>query len=125
MINPNEDIWYHDGFETEEEFIKDAKENYDVLPGEKIYIGKCHKSEINGICFGDVLENVENAMEEDVGEIAEDWDISTTIGSHSDRQPIYDKYDKKLRKLVLDYIKEIDEEPRFDWIGDVKEVMIL
>lgn len=64
-------------------------------------------------------------MYEQVGEASEDWDICSTTGSYADRKAIYDKYNEKLRQLVMDYIEEIGEEqPSFYKIVNVKEIRI-
>lgn len=123
MHCPNADIWDNDTFDTIEECIEDAKRS-DMHDGDSIYIGECKSAEIGGIYFEDVLEDVEEDMYDKVGEVSEDWDISSTYGSYKNRESIYEKYNDKLRQLVIDYIKEIGETPTFYNIVNIQEVMI-
>lgn len=124
MDYPNADIWNHDTFETVQECIDDAKENYLMKQGERIYIGKCQDVSIGGIDLDDTLWRVKEDMYEQVGEVAEGWDIYSTIGCYADRRPIYDKYNEKLRQLVINYIEEIGETTKFYKIINEQEVVI-
>lgn len=123
MHCPDTDIWDNDTFDSIEECVEDAK-LCGMQVGDSIYIGECKKAEIGGVYFDDVLERVEEDMYDKVGEVSEDWDISSTYGSYKDREPIYEKYNDKLRQLVIDYIKEIGETPSFYSIVNIQEVMI-
>lgn len=123
MENDNCDIWNRGEFETIEECIEEALDcGYE--PGETIYVGECQKVEVGGIYFDDVLDRVEEAMYEEVGEVSEGWDITSIIGRYSYRKEIYEKYEEKLRKLVLDYLKEVKEEPGFYKVINVGPVVI-
>lgn len=123
MENDNCDIWNRGEFETIEECIEEALD-CEYEPGETIYVGECQKVEVGGIYFDDVLERVEETMYEEVGEVSEGWDITSIIGMHSYRKEIYEKYEEKLRKLVLDYLKEVKEEPGFYKVINVGPVVI-
>lgn len=123
MENDNCDIWNRGEFETIEECIEEALDcGYE--PGETIYVGECQKVEVGGIYFDDVLDRVEETMYEEVGEVSEGWDITSIIGRYSYRKEIYEKYEEKLRKLVLDYLKEIKEVPGFYKVINVGPVVI-
>ena len=124
MDYPNADIWNHDTFETIQECIDDAKENYLMKQGETIYIGECQDVSIGGIDLDDTLCRVEEDMYEQVGEVSEGLDIYSTSGYYADRKPIYDKYNEKFRQLVMDYIEEIDEIPKYYNIINEQEVVI-
>ena len=124
MDYPNADIWNHDTFETIQECIDDAKENYLMKQGETIYIGECQDVSIGGIDLDDTLCRVEEDMYEQVGEVSEGWDIYSTSGCYADRKPIYDKYDEKFKQLVMDYIEEIGETPKFYQIINEQEAVI-
>lgn len=86
MDYPNADIWNHDTFETVQECIEDAKENYLMKQGETIYIGECQNVSIGGIDLEDTLCRVEEDMYEEVGEVSEGWDIYSTNGCYADNQ---------------------------------------
>ena len=123
MENDNCDIWNRGEFETIEECIEEALDcGYE--PDETIYVGECQKVEVGGIYFDDVIDRVEEAMYEEVGEVSEGWDITSIIGRYSYRKEIYEKYEEKLRKLVLDYLKEVKEEPGFYKVINVGPVVI-
>ena len=123
MENDNCDIWNRGEFETSEECIEEALDcGYE--PGETIYVGECQKVEVGGIYFDDVLDRVEETMYEEVGEVSEGWDITSIIGRYSYRKEIYEKYEEKLRKLVLDYLKEVKEEPGFYKVINVGPVEV-
>ena len=124
MDYPNADIWNHDTFETIQECIDDAKENYLMKQGETIYIGECQDVSIGGSDLDDTLCRVEEDMYEQVGEVSEGWDIYSTSGYYADRKPIYDKYDEKFKQLVMDYIEEIGETPKFYQIINEQEAVI-
>lgn len=101
-------IWNHEKFDTIRECIEEAKE-YKYNVGDTIYIGECKDVSIGGIDLSSVLECVEEDMYDRVGEVSEDWNISS-IG---ERKEIYEEYEKKLHQLVNDYLKEINEIPHF------------
>ncbi len=123
MENDNCDIWNRGEFETIEECIEEALDcGYEL--GETIYVGECQKVEVGGIYFDDVLERVEETMYEEVGEVSEGWDISSITGAYSDRKEIYEKYQNKLENLVMEYIKEIKEIPRFYKVVNVGPVKV-
>lgn len=119
---PNEEIWDNDMFDTVEECIENAKLEHDA--NDIIYVGKCIPVDIQGIYLDDVLERVEETMYEEVGQVTEGWDIYSISGSYQYREPIYDKYQKQLEDLVLNYIKEIGEMPDFYKIRDITEIKI-
>ena len=63
-------------------------------------------------------------MYDKVGEVSEGWGITSISEPYEDRQPVYDKYDKKLEKLVKDYIEEIGETPGFYKVVNEREVIV-
>ena len=127
----NTEIWNNGMFDTVEECVKDARyENfveYELSSNNDdyvIYVGECVPVDIDGIYLDDILERVEETMYGEMGEVAEGWDIYSTSGEYQDRKPIYDKYQKQLEILVLNYIKEIGEKPDFFKIRNIREVRI-
>lgn len=120
----NREVWEFAMFATIQECIEDAKEHYFMKQGESIYIGKCEDVTIGGYDFKDILSSVETDMNDQVGGVSKSWDICSTTGDYANRQPIYEKYNKKIRKLIEDYIKEINEFPTFCKIDNIQEVLI-
>lgn len=111
-------IWNNGEFETESACIEEAK-GYGFKVGDVIYIGDCVKPDIC-VDFSCVLEYVEEQMYDEVGEAAEDWNISIIEG----RKGIYDVYEERLNELVSNYLKEIGEEPSFYKVENIREVTI-
>lgn len=116
----DEDIWNNAKFDTEEECIEEAKA-CGYKSGDVIYIGDCIDVGID-VYLEDVLEFVEQYMYEEVGEVSEGWNISN-IKNQTQRE-IYNKYNEKLRRLILDYLIEIGETPYFHKIVNIREVVI-
>ncbi len=123
MENDNCDIWDRGEFNTIKECINETLDcGYE--PGETIYVGECQNVEVGGIYFDDVLDRVEETMYDEVGEVSEGWDITSITGSYSYRKEIYEKYEEKLKQLVMGYLKEIKEEPGFYKVINVRPVVI-
>ena len=112
------EIWRNDRFETVEEAIADAKK-YGAATGDTIYIADCEEPDIR-VDFSAVLSGVEENMYEQVGEVAEGWDISC-IGQ---RKAIYETYEERLKELTMEYIREIGEEPGFYKCSNIRPVTV-
>lgn len=123
MENDNCDIWNRGEFNTIEECISEALD-CDFKPGDIIYVGECQRVEVNSIYFDDVLDRVEEKMYDEVGEVAEGWNISSITGSYSDRKEIYERYEEKLRIIVMEYLNEIKEVPNFYKVVNVRPVEV-
>lgn len=124
MENDNCDIWNRGEFDTIEECIGEALD-CGFEPGDTIYVGECQRVKVNGIYFDDVLDRVEETMYEEMGEVAEGWDISSIAGAYSDRKEIYEKYEEKLRIMVMEYLNEIKEAPNFYKVVNVGPVEVV
>lgn len=109
--------------DTVEECIEYAK-RCGIEPGEFIYVGEYKPVEIGGIYLDDILKNVESDMSDRVGDSTNYWNISSTFGAYSYRKPIYKKYERKLKQLVNDYIKEIDEIPHFYTMVNPEKIIV-
>ena len=114
------DIWNHDRFNTIEDCVADAKENY-LGDKDRIYVGECENVVIGGVDLSSVLDSVEYDMYEQVGEVSEGWDISKITDN---RRRIYEIYEERMLQLVLNYIKEIGEEPSFYRVTNIREVKL-
>ncbi len=66
------EIWEHDVFDTIDECLRDAWQNYEIEPGTKIAIGIC-EDYVPHIDVDFFLERVGEDAYEEVGEVAEDW----------------------------------------------------
>lgn len=110
----NNEIWRKDIFETIEDCILDAKENYCKEEGEDIAIGIiCPYTP--DIFIEGILEDIEIRAYERCGEVAESWDISTRKGHENEM----DELEKKVTEAVNDYLEKIKGKPSFYTIEDI------
>lgn len=119
----NADIWRNAHSDSIEECIQDAILSADLSKGDSVFIGECEPVSVSGIDFDSVLESVEQAMYDEVGEASVDWRIGYIRGNDA-RNAIVEKYDKKLLNLVMEYLKEINEIPSFYKVVNVQEYKI-
>lgn len=115
-------IWMNGEFDSVEECIEDARNNYEMA-GKTIYIGECESVSIGGIDFDSVLDSVEQDMYDKVGQVSEGWNIGYVRGNKA-RAAVIEKYDKKLLDLVMEYLEEINEVPNFYKVVDIKEYIV-
>lgn len=113
--NESDELWQHDCFDTVDECIKDAKENYGYAIGETIAIGETASFVVN-IDAERVLENLEEDAYEECGEAAERW-IDYKKGS-------LNKLSEKLTQCVNEWLKETEQEPSFYHITDTRVEVI-
>lgn len=116
------DIWMNGEFDSPKECIEDARNNYE-MDGKTIYIAESEPVSIDGIDFDSVLESVEQAMYDEVGQVSEGWTIGYIRGN-PDRAAVLEKYDKKLFDLVMEYLKEINEVPNFYKVMNINEYTV-
>lgn len=69
----NNDIWHGDSFDTKEEAIEDGRKQAIEEGLNKFKIGETEQPTNFGIDADQVIENIQCAMCEDVGEVAEDY----------------------------------------------------
>lgn len=110
--------WSRHPKETIEECIEDAKQQ-GCRKGSTIYIGEMKKAEIN-VNFTALIDHVEMQMYMDVGEPSIDWEVAKSTG----REELFEKYQGKLLDLVNDYLDEIDMQPDFYKIQNIREVAV-
>lgn len=117
----NEEYWTKDVFDSVEDCILDAKENYGIEPGETIAIGKPIHWEpyVNVYTILDQLE--ENAYEE-CGEVAENW-YAYDYKSEEGRKSL-DELSDKLTEIVKQWLKDNGTYPTFYKIENVKTVEV-
>ena len=112
----NADLWQHDVFENIEDCIKDAKENYDVSPGNIIFIGEIAHFEIT-VNAGTVLDLVEDDAQEACGEVASDW---YTYDYKNDKATLNELSDQ-LTECVKNWLEEQNNMPTFYHVTQVKK----
>lgn len=118
-FNKSDELWQHDEFETVDECIKDAQENYDMKIGERIAIGTIQPYKVN-IDIESMLEQLEEKAYDECGEVAEDWKISNEKYYTKEMEELKEK----VTKLTYEYLEKIGEKPTFYKIDDIFTVVI-
>lgn len=124
-INKDFEAWNNALSETIEECKEDAVGTHNLKPGDVIYIGECNPVEIE-VSLDDVLESIEDDIYEKVGDAAEDFRFSGSGADQKKDIAIYHKYEAKLKDLVNEYLKEVNESPNFYTVDEstIKEIFI-
>lgn len=115
------DIWRNDLFDTIEDCILDAKENYLVEPGTEIVIGEVVLWEPY-VFAGNILDRLEENAYEEVGEVADDW-YTYDYKSEEDRKSL-DELSDKLTEIVKQWLKDNGTYPTFYKIENVQVVEV-
>ena len=117
--DPNADIWYNDEFDTIEDCILDAKENYDVKEGSTIAIGEVVFWEPYVDAFR-VLERVEEVAWYECGEAADCWN---SYDYKKDKEKV-EQLSEKLTEIVKQWLKDNGTYPDFYKIENVRTVEV-
>lgn len=117
----NEEIWQNDVFDTIEDCILDAKENYCVEPGETIAIGEIVLWEPHVSAYN-ILEQIEEDAYDECGEVAESW-YTYDYRSSEDKKKVEELSDK-ITEIVKQWLKENGTYPTFSKIQNVKVVTV-
>ena len=117
--NDNEEYWTKDVFDSVEDCILDAKENYDIKPSETIAIGELFYWEPYVDAY-DLLERIEFNAWDECGEASEDWN---TYDYKRDKEKV-EQLSEKLTEIVRQWLKENSTYPTFSIINNVRVVEI-
>lgn len=117
--NENDEYWYHDQFETIEECIEDAIVNYDLRPGDVIYVGETYPWNPTPD-VANMLEDMEIDAYEECGECAENWDITPT----KKNMEAYIELCDRINLALNEYLKKIGEVPKFFKIENIHQIVI-
>lgn len=109
---------YSEDLETTEECIKEAKD-MGCEAGTTIWIGKVEEVDIRRVDLTSILEDLHNAVYDDIGELAEDWYIEDI-----DNQESYEKCEEAINDLVVKFIEENGMKPTFGKITDIEPYVI-
>jgi len=113
--NKDDELWQNGIFDTKEECIADAKENYEFKIGDIIAIGTTSKF-IVSIDGEDVLEKLEERAFEECGEACEGW--------IDYKKEDVKKLSDALTECVNNWLKETKQEPNFYQVEDILMVEI-
>lgn len=115
----NEEFWDNDVFDTIEDCILDAKENYGIEPGETIAIGETFYWEPHVDAFN-ILERLEYDAWDECGEAAEGWE---TFDYKRDKEKV-EELSEKLTEIVRQWLKDNGTYPGFSIIKNVRVVEV-
>ena len=117
--NDDTELWYNDLFDTVEDCIADARDNYMVEIGETIAVGEVVPYEPY-IMADNILDELEEDAYEEFGEVAEDW----VSYSWKDDKESLDELSNKLTEIVRQWLKDNGTYPYFYKIKNVKTVEV-
>lgn len=109
---------YSTDFDTIEECIKEAKD-MGCKAGTTIWIGKVEEVDIRQVDLTSILEDLHNAVYDDIGESAGDWYIEDI-----DNQESYEKCEEAINDLVVKFIEENGMKPTFEKVTDIEPYVI-
>ena len=115
----NEEYWTKDVFDSVEDCIEDAKENYDIKPGETIVIGEPFYWEPYVDAFN-ILERLEEDAWDECGEVSEGWD---TYNYEKDKEKV-EQLSEKLTEIVRQWLKNNGTYPNFSIIKNVRVIEV-
>lgn len=109
------EYWTKDIFDSVEDCILDAKENYDVKEGSTIAIGEpVYFEPYVDAC--NILDCIEEDAYEEHGEVAESWDA---YDYKKDKEKLEELSDK-LTEIVRQWLKDNDTYPNFYNVTNIK-----
>lgn len=113
------DIWRHDIFDTVEDCILDAKENYCIETGTEIVVGEVVPWEPYVDAF-DILNELQFQAYDECGEITENW---YSYDCKKDKEKVQ-QLSEKLTEIVKLWLKENGTYPNFYTIENVQVVEV-
>lgn len=106
---------YRGDFNTIQECIADAKDM-----GRKaetaIWIGRVEETDIRLVNLAIILDDLHNAVCDEVGELADDWYI--------ENEEAYKKCEEDINDLVVKFIEENGMKPTFSKVTDIKPYFV-
>ena len=113
------DIWKHDLFDTVEDCILDAKENYLIESGTEIVVGEAVLWEPY-VSTELILEQLQEDAYEECGEVAGDW-YAYNYRKHESK---LDELSDRLTDIVKQWLKDNGTYPDFYKIENVRTVEV-
>jgi hypothetical protein len=112
--------WRHDRFDTIDECINDAAENYGKKPGDKIAVGIC-EDYVPHVDVGALLDRAGEEAYEECGTVAEDWPAFNSQKGYADA----DKLQEKIDKVFNEWLEETHQVPGFYHIKPLTAMVIV
>lgn len=113
----NDELWQHDDFDTIEDCIADAKDNYSMKPGDTIAIGETDEFRIS-VDATSVLDATEEQAFDECGEASESWD---SYDYKNDKVGL-EELSNQLTKCVEDWLRQRNNMPGFYKILNIKTI---
>lgn len=111
----NDELWQHDTFDSIEDCIADAKENYGIGADDTIAVGIVEPYVVS-VDAETILENLEENAYEECGDAAESW--------IDYKKELIDQLSNRLTECVNQWLKETGNEPHFYKIVGVKTITV-
>jgi hypothetical protein len=118
--NQSDEIWYHERFDTIEECIRDAVDNYGKKPGDQIAVGIC-EDYVPHVDVNTLLDKAGEDAYEECGEVAEDWPAFSRQKGYEDA----DKLQEKIDKVFNDWLEETHQVPEFYSIKPLADMVTI
>jgi hypothetical protein len=118
--NKWDDMWYHGRFDTVEECVRDAVENYGKEPGDQIVVGIC-EDYVPNVDADAVIDMAASDAYEECGDVANGWPRFINRKGYADA----DKLQEKLDKVFQEWIEETDQIPKFGHIVPLADMVTI
>jgi hypothetical protein len=118
--SPSDEIWMHDRFDTIEDCIKDAVENYEKKPGDQIAVGIC-EDYVPHVDVGTLLDRANEDAYEECGEVAEGWPAFLRRKGYVDE----DKLQEMMDKVFNEWLEETHQVPGFYHINPLADMVTI
>lgn len=117
--NEDDEYWNHDDFNTIDECVADAKENYKMKVGQRIAIGEPDVFKIS-VDSTTILDGIEEQAYDECGDVSESWD---SYDYKNDKEGI-EELSKQLTKCVEEWLEKRNNMPSFYRITNIRTVEI-
>ena len=101
----NDEVWYGGPCDSVKECVEEAKLE-DYKDTEIFAIGYIETYEVNYVNADQIIDFLQQDAYEEVGEVSEDWLTNITSEQCADLE-------SRVRKVVLEWLKDCNEEPSF------------
>jgi predicted urease superfamily metal-dependent hydrolase len=118
--NQSDEIWYHDRFDTIEECIRDAVDNYKKKVGDQIAVGIC-EDYVPHVDVDILLDRAGEDAYEECGEAAENWPAFISRKGYADA----DKLQEKIDKVFNEWLEETHQVPGFYHIKPLADMVTI
>ena len=119
------EYWTKDEFDTVEECVKDAIENYKYSKGEEIVVGEVVPVTLDDIDFSldRILENIGDNLYDECGEVVEGyWDELNML--YINNREVYELIYFSLKNTLKEQLKKYNLVPSFCKVDNIRTVKL-